>query len=54
MKRLTKNQNKEITKENIHTYFKSQTLLQEEKKKGDLSFDVKETDYDLGHIYGSW
>ena len=54
MKRLTKNQCETNTKENINTYFKMQKLLQEEKKKDNLSSDIKETDYGLGHIYGSW
>jgi|tagenome__1003787_1003787.scaffolds.fasta_scaffold12010157_1 hypothetical protein len=46
-------QNKINAKENIKVYMKMQKQLQE-KKKDNLSFDIKETDYGLGHMYGSW
>jgi hypothetical protein len=54
MERLIEKQNKINAKENIKVYMKMQKQLQEEKKKDNLSFDIKETDYGLGHIYGSW
>jgi hypothetical protein len=53
MERLIEKQNKINAKENIKVHSKIQKLLQE-KKKDNLSFNAKETDYGLGHIYGSW
>jgi|tagenome__1003787_1003787.scaffolds.fasta_scaffold20658713_2 hypothetical protein len=41
------------TKEKAIVNFNSQKLLQE-KNKDILGYESKETDYDLGHIYGSW
>jgi hypothetical protein len=52
MKKSNDNQDKVNAKEKTITYFSSRKLSQE--KNEILGYDNSDTNYDLGHIYGSW
>jgi len=53
MRKSIKTPDRVNTKEKAIVNFSSQKLLQE-KNIDTLGYESKDTDYDLGHIYGSW
>lgn len=53
MKKSIKTLNRVNAKEKAIVKFSSQKLLQE-KDKDILGCESKDTDYNLGHMYGSW